>query len=258
MGASRSRIDRQARRDGRGASPCGCAPPRCEAVLTMPSPAGRCGRRASFAERHAEWIGERLHRPCRIRIELQGGARAVIPLRGVDGAPSSRARGCGPAPGLSGPRPGDGRPRESSGSCVVAGTPEQQHAAGPRVSCTREARRDIEAAVRPPCRRPWGVRCGGLTLRDTRSRWGSCSARGDLNFSWRLVMAPPFVLDYLAAHEVAHLVHLDHSPAYWGGGGAPRARPRPCRGVAQGARRVAAPLRAAWKYPCGQRRRKLR
>ena len=47
------------------------------------------------------------------------------------------------------------------------------------------------------------------------SRWGSCSASGSLNFSWRLVMAPPFVLDYLAAHEVAHLVHLDHSTRFW-------------------------------------------
>lgn len=55
----------------------------------------------------------------------------------------------------------------------------------------------------------------GITLRDTRSRWGSCTARGTLNFSWRLILAPSFVLDYLAAHEVAHLVHLDHSPAFW-------------------------------------------
>jgi len=54
-----------------------------------------------------------------------------------------------------------------------------------------------------------------LTLRDTRSRWGSCSARGDLMFSWRLVMAPPAVLDYVAAHEVAHLVEMNHSRAFW-------------------------------------------
>jgi predicted metal-dependent hydrolase len=56
---------------------------------------------------------------------------------------------------------------------------------------------------------------GRITLRDTRSRWGSCSVAGDLNFSWRLVMAPETVLDYVVAHEVAHLVHLDHSPAFW-------------------------------------------
>ncbi len=54
-----------------------------------------------------------------------------------------------------------------------------------------------------------------ITLRDTRSRWGSCTADGRLMFSWRLIMAPPVVLDYVAAHEAAHLVHMDHSSAYW-------------------------------------------
>jgi len=54
-----------------------------------------------------------------------------------------------------------------------------------------------------------------LTLRDTRSRWGSCSAQGGLNFSWRLVMAPKDVLEYVAAHEVAHLAQMNHSPAFW-------------------------------------------
>lgn len=54
-----------------------------------------------------------------------------------------------------------------------------------------------------------------LALRDTRSRWGSCSPDGRLMYSWRLIMAPPSVLDYVAAHEVAHLVELNHSPAYW-------------------------------------------
>ncbi len=55
-----------------------------------------------------------------------------------------------------------------------------------------------------------------MTLRDTRSRWGSCTAEGRLMFSWRLAMAPPDVLDYVAAHEIAHLVHMDHSAAFWG------------------------------------------
>lgn len=54
-----------------------------------------------------------------------------------------------------------------------------------------------------------------LTLRDTRSRWGSCTAAGGLMYSWRLVMAPPEVLDYVAAHEVAHLAEMNHSPAFW-------------------------------------------
>ena len=54
-----------------------------------------------------------------------------------------------------------------------------------------------------------------IALRDTRSRWGSCTQDGRLMFSWRLAMAPPEVLDYVAAHEVAHLAHMDHSPRFW-------------------------------------------
>lgn len=54
-----------------------------------------------------------------------------------------------------------------------------------------------------------------LTLRDTSSRWGSCTSDGRLMFSWRLAMVPPEVLDYVAAHEVAHLAHMDHSPRFW-------------------------------------------
>ncbi len=60
-----------------------------------------------------------------------------------------------------------------------------------------------------------GRRFTALTLRDTRSRWGSCSPGGRLMFSWRLAMAPPEVLDYVAAHEVAHLAEMNHSPAFW-------------------------------------------
>ncbi|MBB96804.1 MAG: zinc metalloprotease [Rhodobacteraceae bacterium] len=54
-----------------------------------------------------------------------------------------------------------------------------------------------------------------ITLRDTRSRWGSCSSAGALMYSWRLVLAPPEILDYVAAHEVAHLAEMNHSPAFW-------------------------------------------
>ena len=54
-----------------------------------------------------------------------------------------------------------------------------------------------------------------ITLRDTRSRWGSCAQDGALMYSWRLVMAPPQVLTYVAAHEVAHMVQMNHSAAYW-------------------------------------------
>jgi predicted metal-dependent hydrolase len=54
-----------------------------------------------------------------------------------------------------------------------------------------------------------------VSIRDPRARWGSCTHKGDLSFSWRLILAPPQVLDYVVVHEVAHLVHLHHGPAFW-------------------------------------------
>ena len=60
-----------------------------------------------------------------------------------------------------------------------------------------------------------GRRVTQISLRDTKSRWGSCTADGSLMYSWRLIMAPPAVLRYVAAHEVAHLVEMNHSPAFW-------------------------------------------
>ncbi len=54
-----------------------------------------------------------------------------------------------------------------------------------------------------------------VTVKDTRTRWGSCAPDGALAFSWRLVMAPEFVQDYVVAHEVAHLRHMDHGPRFW-------------------------------------------
>jgi len=54
-----------------------------------------------------------------------------------------------------------------------------------------------------------------ITLRDPKSRWGSCSSSGRLNFSWRLILAPEAVLDYVVAHEVAHLEHMNHGPRFW-------------------------------------------
>jgi predicted metal-dependent hydrolase len=54
-----------------------------------------------------------------------------------------------------------------------------------------------------------------VTVRDQKSRWGSCTSDGNLSYSWRLIMAPPFVLDYVAAHEVAHLQEMNHGPRFW-------------------------------------------
>ena len=60
-----------------------------------------------------------------------------------------------------------------------------------------------------------GVTAGRVTVRDASSRWGSCSTSGNLSFSWRLIMAPAYVLDYVAAHEVAHLREMNHGPRFW-------------------------------------------
>ncbi len=77
-----------------------------------------------------------------------------------------------------------------------------------------QAQQDLAAASRHYAAKI-GVEIGRISIKDTVSRWGSCSARGDLAYSWRLILAPPFVLDYLAAHEVAHRLEMNHSVRYW-------------------------------------------
>lgn len=77
-----------------------------------------------------------------------------------------------------------------------------------------EARRDLDARVGVHCGR-LGLRARRIAVRDQTSRWGSCSTTGGLSFSWRLVMAPPMILDYVAAHEVAHLAEMNHGPRFW-------------------------------------------
>ena len=60
-----------------------------------------------------------------------------------------------------------------------------------------------------------GVDYGRVTIRDQRTRWGSCSSLGNLNFNWRLILAPPAVLDYVVVHELAHRREANHSPRFW-------------------------------------------
>jgi predicted metal-dependent hydrolase len=177
-----------------------------DAVLTMPA-RGSLREAREFTERHAAWIAARLRRLPDIIPFVHG---AVVPVRGLDHALSHRpdARGTVWIEARL-PEHYDGAAFE----LCVAGAAEHMHR---RVVdyMKREARRDLEAAVLRHTR-ALGLAPRGVGLRDTVSRWGSCSASGSLNFSWRLVMAPSFVLDYLAAHEVAHLQHLDHSDRFW-------------------------------------------
>ncbi|MEO0818259.1 MAG: SprT family zinc-dependent metalloprotease, partial [Pseudomonadota bacterium] len=73
---------------------------------------------------------------------------------------------------------------------------------------------DLGDAVDTHCR-ALGVEARRIAVKDTRSRWGSCTSDGRLSFSWRLVCAPPEVLDYVAAHECAHLLEMNHSDRFW-------------------------------------------
>lgn len=87
---------------------------------------------------------------------------------------------------------------------------------GPRLqSWLRAHARDRLAAASDQYAAALGEPYARITLRDTRSRWGSCSSQRALMYSWRLVLAPPEILQYVAAHEVAHLAEMNHSPAFW-------------------------------------------
>ena len=96
--------------------------------------------------------------------------------------------------------------------------PDQDIAAatGPRVAAFLKTRaRDRLVPMAEHYAAALGRRVAAVSLRDTRSRWGSCTAQGRLMFCWRLAMAPPEVQHYVAAHEAAHLIHMNHSRAYW-------------------------------------------
>ena len=89
-------------------------------------------------------------------------------------------------------------------------------AAGKRIEVwLKEVARAALTPIAEDCAKAVGGRIGKITMRDTKGRWGSCSSEGNLNFSWRLAMAPPAVLDYVAAHEAAHLIEMNHGPRFW-------------------------------------------
>lgn len=63
--------------------------------------------------------------------------------------------------------------------------------------------------------RQMGVSFSGITVREQKTRWGSCSSLGNLNFNWKLILAPPEILDYVVVHELCHRKEMNHSPAFW-------------------------------------------
>jgi len=164
-----------------------------EVVLTLPSRASLSAGRA-FAESRAEWLRRTRAGMPPLRQAEHG---ALLPVEGVGRRLAAHhGRRVELVDGLL--LVPQGRP-----AGVVVET-WLKHLAQVRLAaaCDRHA-----AAL--------GRGFRALVLRDTRSRWGSCTHDGRLMFSWRLAMAPPEVLDYVAAHEVAHLLHMDHSPAFW-------------------------------------------
>ncbi len=172
-----------------------------EITLTLPERADfGDGRR--FAERHGGWIAARLaKRPQAVPF----APGASIPLRG---APHrivhwSKVRGVTRVTA------------DADGEPIIAVSGEAAHVARRILDfLRRQALADLEAAVARHTA-ALGIPARKITIRDTKSRWGSCSSNGSLNFSWRLILAPPLVLDYLAAHEVAHLKEMNHSHRFW-------------------------------------------
>jgi predicted metal-dependent hydrolase len=172
-----------------------------EVVLTMP-PRGSLKEAQEFAQLHGGWIAARLNRLPAAAPFAHG---ADVPLRGVAHRIVHRR-------GARGTVWTEVDDQSNRLLCVTGDTPHVDRRVGDYLK--REAKRDLEAASRRHAAR-LGVSIKRISVRDQSSRWGSCSSTGVLSFSWRLILAPSTILDYLAAHEVAHLAELNHSPKFW-------------------------------------------
>lgn len=154
-----------------------------------------------FVDRHLDWVRGRLA-AIPARLPFQDGA--VVPVLGVAHIirhdPTRRAARV--------VRGEDGR-----WEIRIGGEPEFLPA---RVEAflKAQAKRLLATRAREKAARI-GARVAGVTVRDTRSRWGSCSATGQLSFSWRLIFTPDAIFDYVVAHEVAHLKEMNHSARFW-------------------------------------------
>lgn len=169
-------------------------------VLTIPADGNYVDAR-SFLERHRDWLQNRLEKRPAARPFRPG---RVVPVRDVNHRISHR-------PGER----GTVWVEEGDKSPILAVAGDRDHLDRRLHDWLRsEARADLEESVFHYAR-VIGVRPASIRLRDPKGRWGSCSSRGTLSFSWRLVLGPPIVLDYLAAHEVAHLKEMNHGPVFW-------------------------------------------
>jgi predicted metal-dependent hydrolase len=172
-----------------------------EITLTLPERAEFSAARV-FADRHGGWIAARLSkRPENIVF----AAGVHVPVRGTPHRIVHWSRVRGVTQIATSP----------DGEAILAVSGDAAHLARrTRDFLKKEALHDLEACVAVHTAQ-LGLPARKITIRDTTSRWGSCSSRGHLNFSWRLIMAPPLVLNYLAAHEVAHLKEMNHSHRFW-------------------------------------------
>ncbi|WP_434054536.1 MAG: SprT family zinc-dependent metalloprotease [Roseibium sp.] len=170
-------------------------------VLTVPG-GGDLRRAEHFARQHIDWLLQRLQdRPQHVSL-VPGD---VFPLRGIDHRilPTGTLRGL-----VSAGVADDGAP-----ALYVPGADDHI----PRKTTNwlkSEARRDLAVRAQFHAARI-DKKITAISVRDTRSRWGSCASNGKLSFSWRLILAPPEILDYVAAHEVAHLKEMNHSSRFW-------------------------------------------
>ncbi|CAK0780022.1 DUF45 domain-containing protein [Azospirillaceae bacterium] len=150
-----------------------------------------------FVERHASWVS---HRQAALPPAQPFVAGAVTPILGRDYVIRHQ-------PELI------GGPLFLNQEILVGGKPEHM-ARRVRDALIALARRELETRTRDKATKI-ERRVAAITVRDTRSRWGSCSSSGRLSFSWRLILMPDWVMDYVAAHEVAHLAEMNHSPKFW-------------------------------------------
>lgn len=165
-----------------------------DGAVSLTVPRGVPDRTAlSFVREKADWIAEQR---ARLPGQLRVGIGMELPLLGV---PHLVVPGTGRAVRL--------------GTAEIA-VPADRPAAR-LAGFLKQRARDSLAAASDRYAARLGRGYSAIALRDTRSRWGSCSSQGRLMFSWRLVMMPQDVLDYVAAHEVAHLEQMNHSRAFW-------------------------------------------
>lgn len=165
-------------------------------VVTLPGRA-RAEEGLDLVRDKADWVLARLD-DLAPRVAFADGA--AVPLGGVDHV----IRHTGEKRGVT---------RCANGEIFVAGGMEHL-ARRVRDWFRSEARARIGVLVRDKAA-VLGQTPGRITVRDTKSRWGSCSHDGNLSFCWRLVMAPASVLDYVVAHEIAHLAEHNHGPEFW-------------------------------------------